>query len=450
MTEQLRSAPPAAPRVGVGTSMPRLPGVRGGDVVTLLTIFVAILFFIPSRLIFGPLGGSGTPAEIMCIGLGMWWVSMRVAGARRNSRNPPRVQVAMLVFVAAILCSYIAAAIRPITSDELRSADLGLLMVIAWLGLVLFVGDALVDRRSLDTVLRRMVAAVGAVASLGLIQFLTGKPWTNYIQLPGLSSSTALVSVYGRSGLTRPAGTALHPIEFGAVLTMALPIALHLAMTESNRSITRRWFPVTVIAVAIPISISRSAIISTVVVLTFLLPTWSRPARRVFYAVMPVLLAGLFVTIPGLLGTLTGLFTGISSDSSAQSRTDSYAIAEQFIGRAPIFGRGFGTFLPAYRILDNEYLLLLIGAGFVGLGTLLYLFLTGVAVARRVRTSSSNSATRGLAQALAAAIASAGFSFALFDAFSFPMAATMVMFLLGCVAALGRVSGPQQSTSPGD
>ena len=45
----------------------------------------------------------------------------------------------------------------------------------------------------------------------------------------------------------------------------------------------------------------------------------------------------------------------------------SYAIAGEFIGRAPIFGRGFSTFLPSYRILDNQYLGLLIETGIVGL-----------------------------------------------------------------------------------
>ena len=54
----------------------------------------------------------------------------------------------------------------------------------------------------------------------------------------------------GREGLTRPAGTTIHPIEFGAVLTMILPIALHYALHDKYRSKLARWFPVAAIAPA--------------------------------------------------------------------------------------------------------------------------------------------------------------------------------------------------------
>src|SRR2546430_13733022 len=59
------------------------------------------------------------------------------------------------------------------------------------------------------------------------------------------------------------------------------------------------------------------------------------------------------------------LFTGISRDDSALSRTDSYAVAGAFISRAPLLGRGPATWLPPYRILDNQFLgsLIEIGVG---------------------------------------------------------------------------------------
>ena len=78
----------------------------------------------------------------------------------------------------------------------------------------------------MDVLLRRLTYLGGAIASLGLLQFATGQPFTNYIQIPGLSINNELVSVLNRGGLVRPAGTAIHPIEFGAVLTMILPLAL--------------------------------------------------------------------------------------------------------------------------------------------------------------------------------------------------------------------------------
>ena len=400
-----------------------------------------MLFAIPSRLIFAPLGASGTPAQVLSLGLGTWWAAIKLAGGDPDPRRRDVIRRAMLLFVAAIMISYLRAATRPVSSAELRQADTGLVLALGWLGLLLFTGSGLTSMAALNTTLRRLVLAGGSLASLGILQFVTKRAFTNYIQIPGLTTNNTLVSVVGRAGLTRPAGTALHPIEFGAVLTMTLPIALHFAMHDQTRNAFRRWFPVAVIAVAVPISISRSAIVSTIVVLAVLLPSWSRSARRLAYVSLVGLLGLLFVAVPGLLGTLAALFTGISGDSSAQSRTDSYALAAAFISRRPILGRGFLTFLPSYRILDNQYLGLAIETGIVGVAALLILFVCGIGVGRAIgRRENCTAATRSLANSLAASVASAAASFALFDAFSFPMAATLIFFMLGCLAALDRLT----------
>jgi O-antigen ligase len=235
------------------------------------------------------------------------------------------------------------------------------------------------------------------------------------------------------------------------VLTMCLPLALHFAFHDAHRTVLRRWYPVAAIAVAVPISISRSAIVSTVIVLCFLIPTWAPSIRRRAYIAMVGLSGVLYVIVPGLLGTLTGLFTGISSDTSAQSRTGSFSLAFEFIERAPVFGRGFQTFLPAFRILDDQYLGTLIETGIVGLLALLALFLSGARQGWVIRRDSSDPETKSLGQSLCAAIVSALVSFALFDAFSFPMAGDLIFLLLGCVAALNRftvMSRTRKATNP--
>jgi O-antigen ligase len=105
-----------------------------------------------------------------------------------------------------------------------------------------------------------------------------------------------------------------------------------------------------------------------------------------------------------------------------------------------MLGRGFLTFLPEYRILDNQYLGVLIDTGFVGLVALLGLFVTGAVTAQHLRSRLDNTGDRQLARALMASVASAGVSFALFDAFSFPMASGLVFLLLGAIDALRRLT----------
>jgi polysaccharide biosynthesis protein PslJ len=408
------------------------------DAVTGLTAFLVLLIVIPSRLIFAPLGSAGTPAEVLGMVLFAVWLTVYVSSLGRREKHPEPIKIFAGLFVGAVLISYVAANTRAMFSAEARAADSGLLLVCSWMGVMLMAMDRVPTRERLDVLLRRLVLLAGALATLGLLQFVTKMPFTNYLQVPGLANNQTL-SVYGRGGLTRPAGTASHPIEFGAVLTMALPIAMHYAMIDRHRPALRRWYPVLAMGIAVPISISRSAVISLIVVLCFVLPTWTRAARRRAYAAILALFGAVYVMVPGLLGTITHLFTGISGDSSAQSRSGSFSLAYDFISRTPIFGRGFLTFLPAYRILDDQYLGLLIETGVVGLLAYLALLVSGVVGGLRVRRT-ANQIDGLLGVSLAASVASALASFALFDAFSFPMAASLSFLVLGCVGALSRLA----------
>jgi O-antigen ligase len=415
---------------------------NSGNEVRLLTALIIALFAIPSALVFGPLGSAGTPALVMGLLFLLLWFFSRLAGRSRPT-NQPLMWVAFL-FLGALAASYVAAMTRPIEAVEIRAADRGLISAIGWVGMLLFAMDGPSSSKQLDVVLRRLVLAGGLEALVGIAQFATGQPLTNLIVIPGLSANSDLSGVLGRGGFTRPGGTTIHPIEFGAVLTMILPLALHYAMLDKHRSIKARWFPVVAIAVAIPISISRSAILSSVVVLAFVLPTWAPALRRRAYASIAFMVVGLGMAVHGLLSTLTGLFTGIGEDSSASSRTDSYQLAADFIGRAPFFGRGFRTFLPKYRILDNQLLGLAIETGIVGLTIFVGFVFFAVTQSLRVRRASTDPNTRSLAQAFAASITAACLSFAVYDAFSFPMAASMLFLMIGLAGAHRRLVNAEQ------
>jgi O-antigen ligase len=417
----------------------RLGLMASGDATTLLSGFIVLLIGIPASYVFGPLGGAGAPSQLLGMGAALWWAAHRVSRYRDKKIYRQPIRIAMLAFVGCVLASYIAASIRPIDSTELQSADRGLLNILAWLGILVVCMDGIPSRERLDTLLRRVACAGGAIATLGLVQFETGKAWTNYLQIPGLSMNSTVNMISQRDGLSRPFGTATHPIEFGVALTMFLPIALHYALVDTHRKKVRRWYPVVVLALAIPVSISRSAILCSAVVLAFILPTLPDNIRKRAYAATFLLAAFIYVTVPGMIGTVLGLFTGIGSDTSAQSRTGSYGIAFEFIRTAPIFGRGFATFLPKYHILDNQYLGTLIELGVVGLSVLLILFLVGIGTGLRVRQRSADPDTRQLAQALTATVASTACAYALFDAFSFSIIPGLLFLCLGAIAALRRL-----------
>ena len=410
------------------------------DAVGVLTLYLVLLVGVPAQLIFAPLGAAGTPAQMLAIGMLVWWVAHRLARLQPGSRAVQPVRRALLVFVVVLLASYYAGATRPIEDVELRAADRGLLSLCAWAGIILVTTEGLPTRNRLDVLLRRLVLAVGVLAALGVVQFLTGVNIVEYLQIPGFVANTDYSELLARADFRRPSATATHPIEFGVVLAMVLPIALHYAFNDTARG-WRRWVPVGLIAMALPISISRTAIVGAVVALLFVLPTWSVRHRRRAYVAIAGMTMVIYLAVPGLLGTLRNLFVSLLGgvDSSALSRTNSYAVAGEYIAERPFLGRGIGTFLPSYRILDNQYLITTIEAGLLGVAALLALFLTGVFTARGVRRRSSDPIVRSLAQSLAAAAAAAMVSFATFDALSFAMAAGMTFFLLGCVGAMWRL-----------
>ncbi|MFC6705712.1 O-antigen ligase family protein [Flexivirga alba] len=301
--------------------------------------------------------------------------------------------------------------------------------------------DGIATRERLALLVHRIAVSGGAVAALGLIQFITKRQWVDLIQIPGLGFNSDLEAV-SRSGFHRPAGTATHPIEFGVIIAMCLPIALHDAMHgREGRSVLRRWWPVAALAMACPVSISRTTVVCLVLSLPIVVAAWPRSKRRVMYVVTLGVLVVFYELVPGMLGTLAGMFTGISTDGSAQSRTNSFAYAFEFIGRWPIFGRGYGTFLPEYRILDDMILGVLIGGGVVGLLFTAWFARGAIVTGVRVfRSSDRGTWSDSLARALVAAVISAFASFATFDALGFPMVPCLLFLVVGLLGALARIN----------
>ncbi len=427
----------------------RLVQRPGADGVTMLSLFAVLLTCSPSVYVVGPLGAAGTPAQVLAMTMTLWWAGHKLARPYTPSRQRRPVRTAMMLFICSVLISYVVGNLRPIAGTEASAADRGLLAATAWLGIVLIAGDHIPARYRLDVLLRRLVLAGSAVAALGLVQFETGLTLTNYLKLPGLRMNSDLVTVGGRNGFLRVASTALSPIEFGVAMMMLLPIALHYAMSDRESGRVRRWLPVLLLAATISISISRSTLLCAIVGVGLMLPVMSRGARVMTGLGSLALFGATFVLVPGMLGTLAGLFTGIGDDSSAASRTGSYALAGEFISRSPFFGRGLATFLPEYRILDNQYLGTTIELGFIGLVALLGLFLTGLVTAWAVRRRTEDQATRQLAQALLASLAAGAVSFAFFDAFSFPMVAGLTFLVLGAISCLDMVTPrPAPETPP--
>jgi len=156
--------------------------------------------------------------------------------------------------------------------------------------------------------------------------------------------------------------------------------------------------------------------------------------------VSALLVAVIYVVTPGMIGTLFGLFTIGTDDPSISSRTNGYSTAFGMAGQQLLLGRGFGTFLPAYVIVDNQYLGLLVELGIAGLIAFLLLVSAGILCAWQARRLAKDSELRQLSQSVLASVAAAALAFGFFDAFAFPMAASLLFLMLGISGALWRIS----------
>ena len=143
------------------------------------------------------------------------------------------------------------------------------------------------------------------MAVLAVLEARAGMtPFTRLDQLlPFLSQDPSFGGALGRGGATRAYGPAEHPIALGAALVMLVPLAIYVVRTPS----ARWWFATAALVVGVLATVSRTGVVMLLVVgLVFL---WLRPreTRRLWPALVPVLVVTHFA-VPGTLGSLKQAF----------------------------------------------------------------------------------------------------------------------------------------------
>ncbi|MFV0429721.1 MAG: O-antigen ligase family protein, partial [Arachnia sp.] len=286
----------------------------------------------------------------------------------------------------------------------------------------------------------------GLLAGFGLLQVVTGQAWVDRLAIPGLEQNGIIQGTHIREGFLRPNATAVHPLEFGSVVAMALPLALARALgwlsLGRRPGAVARWWPAAALVAVSMVSISRSTMINLALAVLLLIPALTWLQRRLVLVSAAAVSVVAYVTVPGLSGSIVGLFTGVSQDPGISSRLDGYAVAVGYTGSSPVFGRGVGTFLPGYRIFDNQYLQLLVETGILGTLALLGLVATTLVVCYRLARYSPEPIWRQPAVALASSSVVGAASLAMFDGFSFPMMPSLWFLIMGMAGAAYRLVEP--------
>ncbi|HLN41902.1 MAG TPA: O-antigen ligase family protein [Acidimicrobiales bacterium] len=408
-----------------------------GHAVVLLQVFVITLFVFPSDTVIKTIGAAGFVASLVAMLAFATWLASTILGVHNplDHRHPTRAALVGLWLVS--LVSY-AIMHRTQQSGAVElAADRWMMQLAGMSGVALIAAECLTSVQAVKRVLRALVwggAFCGVVAAL---QFWTRIDLAHDLRLiPGFSINFTNSDVVFRGALKRVTGTTIDPIELGVVAGMLLPLALYLVIYDNERTPWKRWLPMMCIAVAIPVSVSRSAIVSVAVAVGLFVVLLPSVRRVPFIAALPVAVAGVFVATPGLIGTLAHYFTLGTNDPSISHRTNNYSYVEALVRHAPWFGTGEGTYVPTVQhILDNQYLTTAIELGIVGLVALTFFFGLPIATALVARQRTADAGLRTLCGALAGSAAAALICSATFDSLSFPVFAYVEALIVGLCGA---------------
>ena len=78
---------------------------RGFDAVSVLTVYLALLLLIESRLVIGPLGGAGSPAMLVALGALVWWALHHLQRSLPSRAGPQPLRAVMLATLLAFLAA---------------------------------------------------------------------------------------------------------------------------------------------------------------------------------------------------------------------------------------------------------------------------------------------------------------------------------------------------------
>lgn len=427
---------------------------RSADGATLIMLFVVLQLGLSARLVINRLPLSLSPASIVALGIGLCWLCAQFTNTLGVAKGRNAVRTTLFLYLCSVLATYGLATYGYVPLDELNLADHALVLALASVGMAVGICDGVRGQDRLDLVIKAVAAMGAVVAIVGILQYLFNVDLTQYMmKLPGFRSTSQDGFVFERSALRRVAGTTSHPIEFGVVCAMLLPLAVHLATKARVRAqpSLRWWLCAGLMATGLMFSISRSAILGAVGAGAVLFLGW--PGRRRARALVAAVgfLALIKVIAPGLLGAFYGLFANIGNDSSIQYRTHDYATASTEIAKHLLLGRGLGTwYAPKHQVFDNQYLLSLVEIGVLGLVAFLGIFLAGIYAALRSRFMSSDPGDRDLGLTLAAMLVVPIIACATFDLAGFATASSLGFLIAGAAGSLLRTTKSDQTILRGE
>jgi len=423
----------------------------------LAAALIAMLFLVPidSVTLAVPLPFDARPDRVLLVlAFVTWLLALAVRGSDQPAGDRHRyggVELAIFAFVGLAVLSVALHAPALEALQEASGAVKRLVLLASYVAFYLFIVANV--RPSEVPAFVGLVIALAAVTAAGiLVEYATGFNvffWAaGAFAPPGTSvaSDAGIVAPGGRPDITGPAR---HGLAACALLAMALPLAIAgSAFAPGRRQRILSTLAALVLLVGSVATIRRSGVVLPFVASSALILFGGRRLAPVAVGFVALVVA-LPVLAPGVLDELVAQFSGnnVAAQRSVGGRTSDYAAVWPDIRHGALLGRGFGTYDAArYRFLDNQFLGLAIGMGFVGLTAFLAMLLGAAGSALRLGLRRQG-ASSWLGLAVFGSILSFLVANALFDALAFPHA-PYGFFLLAALTASARRRVVSASSSP--
>jgi hypothetical protein len=405
--------------------------------------FMAMLFLVPFQSIELPMGANLDRPLLVALAL-LWLCTLAlVSGAARPRLKLTRVHCALLVFFA-LCCLGVAlngAALANMNEIGLSAKKLGLLFSYV---LFFFVVASVVRPREVPRFVALMVGLGVVLAIATVVEYRTHynvfySLWGNVLPVT-IPSELDVPDSIGRLNVLGPTD---QPLELAALLAMVLPFAL---MGTMQAATTRRKV---LYAIAVGLLLAggvatsrKTSLVAPAAGILLLAVYRPRTVIRSLLGLALVLGVLVHVTSPGALGSvLEQLEPGHVNDVlTTTDRVARYDAVRPDIMSNLLLGRGYGSYDPhKYRILDNEYLGVLITVGLLGLAGYVAILAAMMSLAHRtIRGPDPRRAS--LALAALASVGVVAVASALFDVFSFPHVPYLLLFVAGMIVALRQPS----------
>jgi O-antigen ligase len=414
-------------------------------------LFVGMLLFSANYRLAAPLPVDMTADRIALLVILVAWLlgMLDVRDGWPDEARSINRPLAWLFGISALTLLANAPALAP---SGLLMTGAKRLLTLGQLVLVYSMVVALVrSREDIERVVRLLVGVGTIAAASGIVEGLTRSNPLRQLQTALPFEQHQVTEVMARGSGIRAYGTAGHPIEFGAMMSMLLPLAVYLLLNTKERSARLVWGAATaLITVAMLFSISRSSILAAGAGLVVMALLSRRRAALFGYAA--IALVGINLVFPDLLDTLRTVLDPkwiLEQEQAAWGgRMKDWPRVWAIIRTSPVVGVGLSLLDPVRYgfYLDNQYLRFLAEIGAFGLAAVFWLFGVILTSLSRLALRTRHAENVSLASALLAAVVSYVLLSALFDTFGFFQVTDLFFVIVGLAVVLihREVTAPVQ------